>query len=112
MGTSVGTVGTVHGYEDRTHVSYPCPQGTVPTFERTKTTMYPNSGGNSYATTAGNNGDQAESASTEHFSVEPLLSLFLGYIYIYIHIINIYIYIYILIIYIYIHMCVYVCKHI
>ena len=43
----VGTVGTVHRYENRTHVPYPCPQRTVPTFERTKSTMYPNSGRNS-----------------------------------------------------------------
>ena len=32
----------------------------------------------SYATTARDNGDQAESASTEYFSVEPLCHNFLG----------------------------------
>ena len=37
----------------------------------------------SYATTARDNGDQAESASTEYFSVEPLCHIFFGYIYIY-----------------------------
>ena len=36
----------------------------------------------SYATTARDNGDQAESASTDYFSVEPLCHIFLG-IYIY-----------------------------
>ena len=46
----------------------------------------------SYATTARDNGDQAESASTDYFSVEPLCHIFLGYIQ-----------------YIFIHMC--VCKH-
>ena len=40
----------------------------------------------SYATTARDNGDQAESASTEYFSVEPLCHNFLGYIYIYLYI--------------------------
>ena len=35
---------SVHGYENRTHVPYPCPQRTVPTFERTKSDPYPNSG--------------------------------------------------------------------
>ena len=55
----------------------------------------------SYATTARDNGDQAESASTEYFSVEPLCHIFLG-VYI-----NIYIYKYIYIyLYIYTYMCV------
>ena len=42
----------------------------------------------SYATTARTNGDQAESASTEYFSVEPLCHIFWGIytLYIYKHV--------------------------
>ena len=35
-----GTVGTVHGYENRTHVSYPCTVPTVPMY-RTRTVPVP-----------------------------------------------------------------------
>ena len=69
----------------------------------------------SYATTARDNGDQAESASTEYFSVEPLCHIFFDiYIYLYIYVcvsISQYTHLYLhssIYIYVYIYMHIYI----